>query len=164
MKFSFLLLSCFVSSVALAGPTVGDSATYTITSVDSGTTTVMTMMDQISTINNDAQTIDILQSVSQNGKMVDSQTNTSPFSDVLYPSDADINNCQSQNQDGQTAKIETITVAAGTFKTCHVSATPDSIGTINDIWLGAVPFGFVKTLSVTQGQAVTLELNSFVRH
>lgn len=161
---TLLLLSGFVSSVSFAGPTAGDSATYTITTNDSGKTTVMTMVDQISTINNDAQTIDILQTVSQNGAVVDSQTNTSPFSDVLYPSDADINNCQSQNQDGQTAKIETITVGAGTFKTCHVSATPDSSGTINDIWLGAVPFGFVKTLSVAQGQAVTLELKSFARH
>jgi hypothetical protein len=86
------------------------------------------------------------------------------LNEVNDPAATDIQNCPNLADAQTTASVESIKVKAGTFSTCHLkSIAADSDGNFNDVYLGVVPFGILKTTSVNplSGSNQSVELQSF---
>ena len=161
MKLTLVFTSMIISSVCFAGPTVGDQVTYSATGTQNGTASTVTLSEQITAIDSTSQMVSILESTVYNGAVVDSETDQLALSNMYYPTADDVANCSVQDVNGQTADLETITVTAGTFQTCHISTPADANGNSNDYFYANVPFGMVKVISASSIGVETTELVSF---
>jgi hypothetical protein len=60
--------------------------------------------------------------------------------------------------DVEGGTLETVQVAAGEFQACHVKSEDGK----NNVWIGNVPFGIVKQVSVDESEnTITVELKDY---
>lgn len=76
--------------------------------------------------------------------------------------------CQNFNENGFFGRdLQTLTLAGRTLVTCHATLeteTPDGMEVEDEIWLGNVPFGWVKyTYHDNAGPQCTRKMTSFLR-
>ncbi len=141
-----------VNSVVSA-PAVGDSATYTINASGfSGS-----LVETISAIDTSTGQATVMQTATVQGQ---SSTDSSQVAlNALTTLESSVTYCSVFNQNGQTAKVEEITVPAGTFKVCHLTSTD------GEYFLGAVPvLGIVKGITKgSDGTATVMTLTSYIK-
>ena len=153
-----LVFGAFGLSQAYAGPNIGDQVSYSLTHTKNGLVDhVYIMNKQIVSIDSTAQTINVSEVITENNQTLSSRTAINPFSNVAYPDDATIATCGTVTYPGQTSAPETITVAAGTFKTCHIVLDNNQ----GEYWAAAVPFGFAKSVNTNTTGTMIAELASF---
>lgn len=163
MNKSLLVLLAIGSSAYAAGnasPIVGDSATYIFTTTTAGTAVTGEVTATIATVDATADAISINMSVTVGGQAEDQAPTSLKLSDYqnmfLFST-----NCASFEDPsaGQSAKVEQITVKAGTFTACHFKTATD------DIYYADVPGGYVKeTTKAADGSSIMLELSSSHRN
>ncbi len=157
---ALFVFGIFVSIHAFAEPVTGDQVSYTLTHVKGEwVDNVFSMTKEVLAIDDNAQTVSVRQIYSQNGKTLSNQTAAAPAGSVAYPDDATIATCGIISYPGQTGLPETITVAAGTFNTCHIVLDNNA----GEFWAAAVPFGFVKSVNTNSTGTMTVELTSFLK-
>ncbi len=163
--FTLFAATLFVTSFANAfAPSVGDKVSYALTHVQNGAVDgKFVMTNEITAIDTTTQTISVLQTVTQDDVVKSSATIANPAANVAYPDDATIATCGIVSYPGQTGTPETITVPAGTYKTCHIVLNPNANGDQGEYNAAAVPFGFVKSVSTTSTGVMTAELTSFIK-
>jgi hypothetical protein len=127
------------STLALAMPAVGDTATFTGSVVSQGQTIPFQNVIALTQFN--AANHQYMQSsvvTSSDGKVLDQQSSWVNETDLL--TDATVTsllaNCAAQN-----GVLETVTVPAGTFNTCKITDQEGAMYNVSN-----VPFGIVKAV------------------
>jgi hypothetical protein len=154
LKLSLVLASSLFVTTAMAAPKVGDQAVFDGTYVAEGMNLKLNLVQKISAydVNTNVYTVDMATTA---GTEVQNTTNNVAGDEILSEEVAAqiVEACPVE-----IGKVETITVPAGTFKTCHVKEGA------NEMWIAPVPFGMVKVaLPNERGGISTLELSSFTR-
>jgi hypothetical protein len=166
LKLFFLLAGLFVSTLAMAmsGPKTGDTVTYGLSHEQNGQVDgTFTLINQITGMDDGNKTATVLRTVVQNGKLMSSQSIAIPFAQIAYPNEATIATCGKISYPGQTGTPEMISVPAGRFKTCHIVLDQIQNGESGEYYAAAVPFGFVKSISINPTGTMTSVLISFLR-
>lgn len=143
------------NSILSNAPTVGDRASYVIHITQNGTTMDADQSTSISDIV-DFNDVKLLSEISFDGK---TQTDTGQTTiAILNDLNSMVDHCSENTQTDQLAVLETVSVPAGTFITCHIT---NSSG---EFFIGSVPFGIVKMkLRFEDGSTNETELTSFIK-
>ena len=155
--FKIMSLLCLMSVQAYADPGAGSFAKYSYKSQSkSGTTSIGTQTDSI--VTSDGQSFQLKTDMSVVGQVNEAalwNLSGNYFSNTEYF----INHC-----DQTGGNSESVTVASGTYDTCHILfKQPDPQTVSQEIWLSTlVPLFTVKQIRVTNdGSQITLELEQF---
>ncbi len=146
-KTTILFLSALVSFSVLAGPKVGDSASYvgTLNGAPAAMTTTITSF-------NPATSKFVVTSRAVVAGQAQTEVEEQDPTEIMSDEETGqiLENCSSFG-----GVLETITVVAGTFNTCKMQ------GNLN---FGMVPFGLVRGTDLATDQGMlTLELSAFTR-
>lgn len=138
-------------------PMIGDSATYSQTDSTDLTSELVMVITGINTATGVITEDKIIQ---LNGTSIKEGQYTKTLEDYNEEHEMVLKCNHFNNPDReQTAILESITVKAGTFQTCHLKTRNF------EIWYGPVPHGFVKEVIKIAGVLVeTLELKTFVKN
>jgi hypothetical protein len=149
-----VLASAILATSAFALPKVGDQVVMDGAYVAEGVSVKLNQVQKLSAynVNTNVFTLDV---VTTAGSEVQNQSHNVAADEIISEEMAAqfVELCPVE-----IGKVETITVPAGTFKTCHIQQEK------TEIWIAPVPFGMVKVVVPhEEGGASTLELSSFVR-
>lgn len=153
MKTVLITLVTLITSAALAMPAVGDKALYNVTETQAGTTYQYTFDQVIVSQDPTTHFFNIDQTITYQGQ---SQVKSVQQDPANLPTDSTvtsyITNCVMIG-----GKLETITIAAGTFNTCVVLTDSGST-----LWIANVPFGIAKSIEKYEdGSEAHIELQSY---
>jgi hypothetical protein len=154
MKSFLTLALALVALPAFAAPTavkVGSAVGYTATSVKAGVTDVGTLAFEVTAEDATAGTYKVKGKLDVGADKQDDetdwdQTDVSGGADILA-------DCA-----GNGGAPEDLTVAAGTFKTCHITQEDKAQNYKGDFWIGDVPFMTVKSVESQGAESFSLEL------
>lgn len=155
MKTVFMTLaSLLVTASAFAMPAVGDHALYNVTISQGGQSANGTLETTITALNNGQYNVESKVNIGGQSQV---QNDQKAASDLL--SDAVLAQVMS-NCAQYGGKMESVTVAAGTFNACALPAQDQ--GSTGFTWVAQVAFGIVKyDVTDANGQTTHAELQSF---
>ncbi len=158
MKNTALILALLFGISAHAELKVGDSAHYALTLMNQA----FEMSHEVSSIDSSAGTLNLLQTIYQNGRKV--QQDTQKQTIQAMEQNETVHDVCLQLPASVNPRYENVTVPAGTLSTCHVTVTEES-GTLINVYFGKVLFGIVKMVSETANQpSTTIELIDFKKN
>lgn len=164
-----ILLSVLLSQSVFAEIKKGDQATYSLQTQQSANDSVTNLVTVMEIINVDPAggTVDVSQTIYQNGNVLQQDTHTQALTDLLQVSADQVAHCETLAQADMTVTSEQVKVRAGTFSACHLkSNTLDADGNQSNLYLSNVPFGFVKSVqnNPATGALQSMELTSYRKH
>lgn len=155
MKSTLILTSIFFTSMTHAALTKGDFVRYKMTNSTNGVNQVMEQKIEITEVNPSAGTYSTRITVLANGVKISESSDTQDITSALE-SETTVDHCS--EMPAEIATLETLKVAAGTFKVCHIHSEQE--GAKLDQYLGKVLFGVVKSIIFNSfsNSSTTLEL------
>jgi hypothetical protein len=146
---SFVLLAALFSGSALADAKVGDQATMEGYNETDGVRRAFSLRNSVIAFEaaNHEFTVETLWSH-------DDGSSKSVVEKAVYVLNAEDVASIVANCEGRGGAREKIRVKAGEFETCHFSRG-------SEIWMAAVPFGFVKVSDTSLGSTVSYELSAY---
>jgi hypothetical protein len=155
MKTIFIsLVSMLFAATAFAMPTVGDNALFDVIISQGGRSVKGTLESTIKAVANGNYSIESKINLGGQFKIQNDQRNKQELvSDAMVS--GILGNCAHYG-----GKAESVTVPAGTFKTCALPSQDK--GSKGTTWIAQVAFGFVKVDTTSaNGQRTYAELKSF---
>lgn len=158
MKQLGIILSLVIGSAAHAY-TIGDNASYLASNGGQS----FDLKYEVTALNADNDFITIMESVISNGTVVQQQSEDSQISDTEQ--NEHVFDACMQMPAEFNPRYESLTVAAGSFNTCHLTMHDDK-GALIEGYFAKVLFGIVKMTKTgsTDGSDMSMELKNFVRH
>lgn len=153
--FPIALISAFFlfPRVSLAFPIIGDYALFDgVAQTDLGQVNYESSME-VTAIGPEAGMITITSKYIIGGQ--EQSIDTAAHAETYLELNATVDHCSEAG-----GILETITVPAGTFDTCHMSNTSSNAQI--DFWFGKVPFALVKSVYTRGNVGETKVLKSFV--
>jgi hypothetical protein len=156
MKNFIITLSFLLSFSAQAEYKIGDTATYA--TISNGQS--FDLKNDVLAVDAENDLMTIKQTVIMNGSVLQQNTTDEKISDTEQ--NEFIFDVCLQAPISLNPRYETITVLAGTFNTCHISAKDETGAEFNGYY-SKVLFGFVKITKTgtTDNTDLSLELKSF---
>jgi hypothetical protein len=158
MKTILVLVSAFaMTASAFAMPNVGDEAMYAASMTQNGQTQTGTVDFKL--MSNDASTNSWSEQITTTvGGQSTVQTNTVTGDELVNDGQVQgiLANCAAAN-----GTLQTITVPAGTFNTCELSANDAASGTTGNVWIGEASFGIIQEdMMSADGKHSVMQLQS----
>jgi hypothetical protein len=157
MKTFAFACSLLLSSIALAYPAVNDSVTFNATEVKDTETNQAVLQIHLAAYDSAKDAYQQVSSTTTKGKTTSNEewvAASELFNKETYTQ-------VSGNCDQFGGKIESVTVAAGTFETCAIPNEDKNESGV--YWIGDVPFGIVKAELTDKATSAktTYELQAF---
>ena len=156
MKHLVILLSITFGLSAHAELKIGDSARYIVGMQGQA----YELTEVVTSVNSAADQFTDKQTIYQNGNQIQQSSETSKISDNDQ-SEGMFDVCL-QLPANLNPRYESITVAAGSFNTCHLTQT-DPNGAVLNAWFAKVVFGVVKMVKEhsIDNSDISFELKTF---
>jgi hypothetical protein len=155
MKLFSALLITLASTVALAMPSINDSATYELTFSQGGNSVSGTQELIVTSYNESTKLYTVKSTTNINGQ---SQVKEQQVPVEKLMSDASAEKLMSTCS-AQGGAVTQVTVPAGTLSVCSVPVNEQ--GTTGTVYLGAVPFGLVKMDVSNATQSLQMVLKAY---
>ncbi len=155
MKIFASLVVTLASAMAVAYPAINDRASFSGTYSIQGQDLPVTLQMEVTSISGSMVTVT---QTSRIENQTSTEQQTANISDMATSAQVQelLASCPQAG-----GRFETITVAAGTYPTCHVGQ--EGSDAFTETWIGDVPFQIIRLVQISKknGAVLTLELSSY---